>query len=113
MPLLMGLCDRIYAMESGAVIAEGTPEQVRNDPRVIASYLGTNDTAINRSGKDGPPPTSSSGGTTTRTRRPRSSSANGTTLPAQRATPPARDLADQVPAPAARRRRAPARRPEV
>ena len=50
MPLLMGLCDRVYAMESGRVIAEGTPEQVREDPLVIASYLGTEVAAIDRSG---------------------------------------------------------------
>jgi ABC-type branched-subunit amino acid transport system ATPase component/ABC-type branched-subunit amino acid transport system permease subunit len=50
MPLLMGLCDRVYAMESGAVIAEGTPAQIRKDPRVVASYLGTDEAAINRSG---------------------------------------------------------------
>ena len=51
MPLLMGLCDRIYAMESGTVVAEGTPEEIRNDPVVIASYLGTDAVAIERSGK--------------------------------------------------------------
>jgi ABC-type branched-subunit amino acid transport system ATPase component/ABC-type branched-subunit amino acid transport system permease subunit len=49
MALLMGLCDRIYAMDGGQVLAEGTPEQVRSNPRVIASYLGTSTTAIDRS----------------------------------------------------------------
>ena len=51
MPLLMGLCDRVYAMDVGRVIAEGTPEQIRNDPMVIASYLGTEEVAIGRSGR--------------------------------------------------------------
>jgi ABC-type branched-subunit amino acid transport system ATPase component len=50
MPLLMGLCDRIYAMAEGRVIAEGTPEAIRQDPQVIASYLGTDEVAITRSG---------------------------------------------------------------
>jgi ABC-type branched-subunit amino acid transport system ATPase component/ABC-type branched-subunit amino acid transport system permease subunit len=49
MPLLMGLCDRIYAMETGTVIAEGTPEEIRRNPRVIASYLGSDENAIARS----------------------------------------------------------------
>jgi ABC-type branched-subunit amino acid transport system ATPase component/ABC-type branched-subunit amino acid transport system permease subunit len=56
MPLLMGLCDRVYAMEQGAVIAEGSPEQVRDDPRVVASYLGTDEVAIARSGSVTKPP---------------------------------------------------------
>jgi len=50
MPLLMGVCDRVYAMELGRVIAEGTPEEIRNHPQVVASYLGTGEVAINRSG---------------------------------------------------------------
>ncbi|HET6916057.1 MAG TPA: branched-chain amino acid ABC transporter permease/ATP-binding protein [Acidimicrobiales bacterium] len=50
MPLLMGLCDRVYAMELGRVIASGSPEEVRHDPAVVASYLGTDETAIARSG---------------------------------------------------------------
>jgi len=61
MPLLMGLCDRVYAMESGRVIAEGTPSEIRADEAVIASYLGTDPTAIGRSGtvaagRRSPPP---------------------------------------------------------
>jgi ABC-type branched-subunit amino acid transport system ATPase component/ABC-type branched-subunit amino acid transport system permease subunit len=55
MPLLMGLCDRIYAMELGQVIAEGSPEEIRATPAVIASYLGTDEVAITRSGKRGAP----------------------------------------------------------
>ena len=50
MPMLMGLCDRVYAMDAGSVIAEGDPGRVREDPALIASYLGTNTTAISRSG---------------------------------------------------------------
>ena len=50
MPLLMGLCDRVYALEAGTVIAEGTPEEIRNNPLVVASYLGTEESAITRSG---------------------------------------------------------------
>jgi ABC-type branched-subunit amino acid transport system ATPase component/ABC-type branched-subunit amino acid transport system permease subunit len=48
-PLVMSICDRVYAMSSGAVIAEGSPETVRNDPRVVAAYLGTDERAVQRS----------------------------------------------------------------
>lgn len=50
MPLVMGLSDRIIAMESGRVIAEGTPAAISIHPRVIESYLGGDRTAIERSG---------------------------------------------------------------
>jgi ABC-type branched-subunit amino acid transport system permease subunit/ABC-type branched-subunit amino acid transport system ATPase component len=50
MPLIMGISDRVYCLEAGHVIAEGSPAAIRDDPRVIASYLGTSERAIRRSG---------------------------------------------------------------
>jgi branched-chain amino acid transport system ATP-binding protein len=50
MPLLSAICDELYALELGAVIARGTPAEVLAHPAVIESYLGTDDAAINRSG---------------------------------------------------------------
>jgi ABC-type branched-subunit amino acid transport system ATPase component/ABC-type branched-subunit amino acid transport system permease subunit len=49
MPMIMALSDRVYCLEAGQVIAEGSPTEVRNDPRVVASYLGTDTRAIDRS----------------------------------------------------------------
>jgi ABC-type branched-subunit amino acid transport system ATPase component len=50
MPLLLGVADRLYALETGFVIAEGDPAAVVRDPAVVRSYLGDDATAINRSG---------------------------------------------------------------
>ena len=50
MPFVMAISDRVYCLETGTIIAEGPPEQVRHDPRVVASYLGTDERAIQRSG---------------------------------------------------------------
>lgn len=50
MPLLSSTCDRMVALELGAVITSGTPAEVLANDRVIASYLGTDQAAINRSG---------------------------------------------------------------
>jgi len=49
MPMIMALSDRVYCLEAGQVIAEGVPDVVRNDPKVVASYLGTDERAIQRS----------------------------------------------------------------
>jgi ABC-type branched-subunit amino acid transport system ATPase component/ABC-type branched-subunit amino acid transport system permease subunit len=54
MPMVMSISDRIYCLEAGAVISHGTPTEVRNDPKVIASYLGTDERAIARSGHTAP-----------------------------------------------------------
>jgi ABC-type branched-subunit amino acid transport system ATPase component/branched-subunit amino acid ABC-type transport system permease component len=51
LPLIMAISDRVYCMEAGTVIAEGTPSAVRHDPRVVASYLGTDERAMQRSGE--------------------------------------------------------------
>ncbi|HEY1828445.1 MAG TPA: ATP-binding cassette domain-containing protein [Acidimicrobiales bacterium] len=50
MPLLSAICNRLIALELGEVIATGRPAEVLAHPAVIASYLGMDDTAINRSG---------------------------------------------------------------
>ncbi len=45
MRVIMGLCETIQAIYFGELIAEGTPEEIRNSPRVIDAYLGKEEVA--------------------------------------------------------------------
>jgi ABC-type branched-subunit amino acid transport system ATPase component len=49
LPLLTAVSDRMIALDLGRIVAEGPPQEVVGDPAVVASYLGTDEAAIDRS----------------------------------------------------------------
>jgi branched-chain amino acid transport system ATP-binding protein len=51
MPLLLGIADRLYALETGQVVTVGPPAEVVRHPEVVRSYLGDDLAAIFRSGQ--------------------------------------------------------------
>jgi branched-chain amino acid transport system ATP-binding protein len=53
MDLVLGICDWVYVLDLGSVIAEGSPSSVRADPRVIAAYLGEDETPARVDARNG------------------------------------------------------------
>ena len=49
-PLVFALCSTVVVMETGAIVASGSPDVVRRDPRALAAYLGASDAALNVTG---------------------------------------------------------------
>ncbi len=52
-PLVSSIADELVCLHLGSVIARGAPRSVLKDPGVVAAYLGTDPTAIRRSGRTG------------------------------------------------------------
>ncbi|MEY2454254.1 MAG: hypothetical protein QOD92_3828 [Acidimicrobiaceae bacterium] len=53
MPLIRSISDQIIALDLGAAVTQGTPDEVLTNPHVVSSYLGGDLNVINRSGDEG------------------------------------------------------------
>ncbi|HZE48558.1 MAG TPA: hypothetical protein VE074_03290, partial [Jatrophihabitantaceae bacterium] len=47
--MVMAVSDRVTVLNNGVVLASGRPDEVRSDPAVVRAYLGTDDSAYERS----------------------------------------------------------------
>ena len=56
MPLITGIADEMLALDLGAVVVRDTPQAVVRHPKVVASYLGSDEAVIHRSGTGAPAP---------------------------------------------------------
>ena len=43
MKFVMGICEKITVLNFGQVLATGTPDEIKNNPEVIAAYLGSDE----------------------------------------------------------------------